>query len=226
LIALLLVESCGLKCCPILGRARRNVLLFDNDNPRNAVTQESHGFLTRDGIKPKEFREIAHKELRDKPLAVIIGDQVQGFHFIQTFYNWSKDLVVLTNGKVFENAEQENLIRHKGIKIIENKIKKFEVSNGHMEKIIFDNGESVLRKGGFVMPQLVQSSDFGERLGCKYNSLGGISVDSFGRTNVQGIYAAGDASVIDSAQIIIAAAEGVRAAAGVNTDLTQKEFLG
>lgn len=30
-------------------------------------------------------------ELRDKPLAVIIGDRVQGFHFIQTSYNWSKD---------------------------------------------------------------------------------------------------------------------------------------
>jgi thioredoxin reductase len=39
------------------------------------------------------------------------------------------------------------------------------------------------------------------------------------------LYAAGDASVITPAQLIIAAAEGVRAAAGVNTDLTQKEFL-
>jgi thioredoxin reductase len=287
----------GLNAALILGRARRNVLLFDNDNPRNAVTQESHGFITRDGIKPKEFREIAQKELakypsvvylkrevtsilkntefelvtserekyysktiiistglkdilpsiesisdfygkslfhcpycdgwelRDKPLAVIIGDQVQGFHFIQTIFNWSKDLVVLTNGKVFQNLEQKNFIRHKGIRIIENKIKKFDGSNGQMEKIVFDNGESVLRKGGFVMPQLIQSSDFGKQLGCEYNSLGGISVDSFGRTNIQGVYAAGDASVINPAQIIIAAAEGVRAAAGVNTDLIQKEFL-
>jgi thioredoxin reductase len=46
------------------------------------------------------------------------------------------------------------------------------------------------------MPQLVQASDFGKQLGCQYNSLGGISVDSFGRTNIKGIYAAGDASVI------------------------------
>ena len=267
----------GLNTALILGRARRNVLLFDNENPRNAVTQESHGFITRDGIKPKEFRELAHKELgrypsvvplkrevatvvknkefevvtserekyysktiiistglrdilprienisdfygkslfhcpycdgwelRDKPLVVIIGDQVQGFHFIQTIYNWSKDLVVLTNGKVFQNLEQKNFIRHKGINIIENKIKKFEGSNGQMEKIVFDDGESVLRKGGFVMPQLIQSSDFGKQLGCEYNPLGGISVDSFGRTNIQGVYAAGDASVINPAQIIIAA---------------------
>jgi thioredoxin reductase len=276
--------------------------LFDNNNPRNAVTQESHGFITRDGIKPKEFREIAHKELgrypsvtyakrevtsvikndneqlfefvtsenderyqsktiiiatglkdvlpsidnisdyygkslfhcpycdgyelRDKPLVVIIGEQVQGFHFIQTIYNWSKDLIVCTNGKDLQNSDQKDLLKNKGIKIIENKIKNFDGKNGRIEKIVFENGESISRKGGFVMPQLIQASDFGKQLGCQYNPLGGIVVDSFGRTNIQGVYAAGDASVISPAQLIIAAADGVRAAAGVNNDLTQKEFLG
>ena len=53
----------GLNAALILGRARRKVILLDNNNPRNSVTQESYGFITRDGIKPKEFREIAHKEL-------------------------------------------------------------------------------------------------------------------------------------------------------------------
>jgi pyridine nucleotide-disulfide oxidoreductase len=32
------------------------------------------------------------------------------------------------------------------------------------------------------------------RLGCERNSIGDIAIDSFGRTNIQGIYAAGDAS--------------------------------
>jgi thioredoxin reductase len=150
---------------------------------------------------------------------------VQGFHFIQTIYNWSKDLIVCTNGKTYQNSEQRDLLQNKRIKIIENKIKNFVGKNGQMEKIIFEDGESIFREGGFVMPQLIQSSDFGKQLGCEYNSLGGIAIDSFGRTNVQGVYAAGDASVIAPAQIIIAAAEGVRAAAGVNMDLTQKEFL-
>ena len=53
----------GLNAALVLGRARRNILLFDNNSPRNAVTQESHGFIIRDGIKPNEFREIAHKEM-------------------------------------------------------------------------------------------------------------------------------------------------------------------
>jgi hypothetical protein len=50
--------------------------LLDNNNPRNAVTQESHGFITRDGIKPKEFREIAHKELDRYPSVIYTRREV------------------------------------------------------------------------------------------------------------------------------------------------------
>ncbi len=41
---------------------------------------------------------------------------------------------------------------------------------------------------------------------------------------ILGMYAAGNASVIMPAQLIIAAASGLRAAGGVNTDLIQSEF--
>jgi thioredoxin reductase len=288
----------GLNAALVLGRARRNTILFDNNNPRNAVTQESHGFITRNGIKPQEFREIAHKdigkypsviyekqeissitkkdklfelvtsnkglyqsktiiistglkdvlpeienisdyygkslfncpycdgwELRDKSLVVIIEEQIQGFHFVQTVYNWSKDLIVCTNGKFILNSEQKRLIQNKGIKIMENKIRNFEGKNGQMEKIHFEDGDSVITKGGFVLPQPIQASDFAKKLGCEYNSLGGISVDFYGRTNIHGVYAAGDASIFAPAQLIIAAADGLKAAAGVNRDLIQKEFV-
>ncbi len=45
------------------------------------------------------------------------------------------------------------------------------------------------------------------------------------RTTVPGVYGAGDTSVVVPAQLKIAAAEGSRAAAGVNTDLTERDFL-
>src|SRR5947209_14092813 len=57
----------GLNAALVLGRARRTVLVFDDNQPRNAVTQESHGFLTRDGVKPDEFRTIAHQEISKYP---------------------------------------------------------------------------------------------------------------------------------------------------------------
>ncbi|MFC5471031.1 NAD(P)/FAD-dependent oxidoreductase [Cohnella suwonensis] len=61
----------GLSAALVLGRSRRNVALFDDDQARNKVTQESHGFLTRDGIKPSELREIARDELKKYPSVVV-----------------------------------------------------------------------------------------------------------------------------------------------------------
>src|SRR5436853_2415150 len=61
----------GLNAALVLGRARRAVLLFDDNQPRNAVTQETHGFLTRDGVKPGELRHLAHLELRKYPTVEI-----------------------------------------------------------------------------------------------------------------------------------------------------------
>lgn len=54
----------GLNAALILGRCRRRVLVCDNDRPRNAVSQALHGYLTRDGIHPREFRSIGRDELK------------------------------------------------------------------------------------------------------------------------------------------------------------------
>ena len=57
----------GLNAALVLGRARRRVLVFDENHPRNAVTQESHGFLTRDEVTPHEFRAMAHQDISKYP---------------------------------------------------------------------------------------------------------------------------------------------------------------
>lgn len=53
----------GLSAALVLGRCRRRVLVCDSGRPRNAVTAHLHGFLTRDGVNPLEFRRIAREDL-------------------------------------------------------------------------------------------------------------------------------------------------------------------
>ncbi len=287
----------GLNAALVLGRARRSVIVFDDNHPRNAVTQESHGFLTRDGVKPDEFRAIAHQEirkypsvemqpvrvtairhaadafeitteqgdvfsaktvllatglkeilppieglhdyygkslfccpycdgweLRDRPL-VVISEGPHTFHGVKVVWNWSHDLLVCTNGHQVLTKEQQETLRKKGIQVVEDCITALVGKHGQLERMVFATQEERSREGGFVAPQLLQASPFGEGLGCEMNVMGGIVTDSFGRTTVPGVYAAGDASVVVPAQLIIAAAEGSRAAAGVNTDLNEREFL-
>jgi thioredoxin reductase len=57
----------GLSAALILGRCRRRVLVCDSGRPRNAVSHALHGFLTRDGIDPKELRRVGREELRRYP---------------------------------------------------------------------------------------------------------------------------------------------------------------
>jgi thioredoxin reductase len=57
----------GLSAALILGRCRRRVLVCDAGHPRNARAAAIHGFLTRDGTPPQEFREIARSQLAAYP---------------------------------------------------------------------------------------------------------------------------------------------------------------
>jgi thioredoxin reductase len=54
----------GLSAALVLGRCRRRVLICDAGHPRNAASDHLHGFLTRDGIAPREFLQIGRDQLR------------------------------------------------------------------------------------------------------------------------------------------------------------------
>ncbi|MWV42590.1 FAD-binding protein [Paenibacillus sp. HJL G12] len=66
----------GLSAGLMLGRARKQTIVIDEGRPRNAVTRQAHGFLTRDGISPGEFRRIAKEQLRVYPSVSHLEDTV------------------------------------------------------------------------------------------------------------------------------------------------------
>lgn len=53
----------GLAAALLLGRCLRKVLICDSGKYRNQYSTAMHGYLTRDGISPKYFRNIAHQQL-------------------------------------------------------------------------------------------------------------------------------------------------------------------
>ena len=66
----------GLSAALVLGRARRSILLCDQDTPRNWAAQRMHAFISREGIEPRRFREIARRELKSYPTIEIRDAEV------------------------------------------------------------------------------------------------------------------------------------------------------
>lgn len=66
----------GLSAALLLGRCRRDVVVFDDGNYRNATARLMRGFLTRDQISPRELRQIAHAELAGYPSVSVIPKTV------------------------------------------------------------------------------------------------------------------------------------------------------
>jgi len=54
----------GLSAALILGRSRRRVLVCDTGRPRNAPSHAINGFVSRDGIDPREFLRVSREQLR------------------------------------------------------------------------------------------------------------------------------------------------------------------
>ncbi|MGO4186393.1 NAD(P)/FAD-dependent oxidoreductase [Pseudarthrobacter sp. TAF60_1] len=66
----------GLSAATTLARALRSVLVIDSGTPRNAPAAGVHGFLSRDGLNPRELLSIGRSEVTSYGGTVLDGDAV------------------------------------------------------------------------------------------------------------------------------------------------------
>jgi thioredoxin reductase len=57
----------GLSAALVLGRACRKVLVCDTGTPRSWASKHMYAYLSRDGIPPARFRQLAHRQLLQYP---------------------------------------------------------------------------------------------------------------------------------------------------------------
>lgn len=285
----------GLNAALMLVRARKKVAVIDEGRPRNRVTREAHGFLTRDGISPSEFRRIAKEEigayptvsfvedtavsitgedgsfrietaggeivqslkvlfavgmkdrplsinglaevygksafvcpycdgyeLRDKPL-VVISNGGDAFHFAQLISGWTDRFTICTNGPdELTDEQREELGRH-GVPVFDGRIQSIDSEAGMVRQVVLEDGTVIPCEGIFFRPELVTGSDLPRTLGCEVSESGMVIVDEFGKTNVPGVYSAGDAAS-RRYQAISAAALGAFTAAAMNNELNMEAW--
>jgi thioredoxin reductase len=160
-------------------------------------------------------------EHRNAPVAVY-GRGDKGTSFAMLLRQWTNDLVLCTDGKPLSSEQKTRLCR-RGIKLREEAIASLVEKNGCLEAIRFKGGETLPRHAFFFTTDQHPRSPLLEGLGCTYDEKGGLACDGDGKTNIPGVYVAGDVSR-DVQLAIIAAAEGPRAALAVNRYLLNDDL--
>lgn len=284
----------GLSAALVLGRCRRRILVVDTDRPRNWASQALHGFLTRDGVNPRELRRRGRDELgqyesvqikpleakaarqvkdgfqvtlcdnsrhrcrklllatgvvdelpeveglrelygqsvfhcpycdgwecRDAPIAVY-GKGTNAAGLALNLTQWSRDLVVCTDGRRPSAKVAESLAAH-DIALRQEKITQLEGIRGQLRRIVFTSGEPLERRFMFFSSGQHHASDLAAKLGCDFTRRGAVHTGAYEVTNIHGLYVAGDASRLVQLAIV-AASEGAQAAFAINKALTEEDL--
>ncbi|MBC8035408.1 MAG: NAD(P)/FAD-dependent oxidoreductase [Chitinophagaceae bacterium] len=61
----------GLNAAVVLGRCKRKILVFDSGKYRNSYSSGLHNYLSRDGILPKDFLELAREEVTALGISIL-----------------------------------------------------------------------------------------------------------------------------------------------------------
>ena len=88
---------------------------------------------------------------------------------------------------------------------------------------MFRDGGELPRSALFFDTPSHEQSDLAQSLGCEFTRSGGIKCGEYEATSVPGVFAAGNI-IRDVQLVIVAAAEGTRAAFGINRALTREDF--
>lgn len=161
-------------------------------------------------------------EIRNKKTAIIANGE-RAFHLASLVNNLTKEITIITSGKIdFEENQLEKLKQHK-IQIIEKEISEIKHQNGQLEKIVFKDGSTENFECAYASIPFEQNSNIPKELGCELTESGHIKVNFMQKTTVENILACGDNSSM-MRSVATAVYGGNITGAMVNHELTQENF--
>jgi thioredoxin reductase len=161
-------------------------------------------------------------ETRNASVAVY-GRGRRGFEMARALTAWNRDIALCTDGRAsLSRADRAHLERNR-IELFEERIERLEGRNGKLARIVFRGGRTLDRQALYFDTPSSGQSKLAESLGCQFTRHGGIKSGQYEATSVPGVFVAGN--IIKDVQLaIVAAAEGTRAAFGINRALTREDF--
>src|SRR5215213_9950142 len=161
-------------------------------------------------------------EHRDERLAVLASGG-RGEHLAILLRQWSRHVVLLSNGPHDLAADPLARVRAVGITIIQTPVVGLDGDDGgRLRRVRFEDGETLDRDALFFYVGWRLRNDVARRLGCELRDDGSIAVDSQQATTVDRVYAAGNCD--DPRALVPAAAgSGATAAVAINARVSMED---
>jgi thioredoxin reductase len=160
--------------------------------------------------------------MRDRRI-LVYGRGQRGFEMARALTAWSRDLVLCTDGPARYTKAQRQQLERNGIGLREKRIARLSGHRGQLRYVEFVDGERLSRDGLFFDTPSRAQSTLTQSLGCQHGRDGGVLCGDYEASSVPGVFVAGNITR-DVQLSIVAAAEGARAAFGINRALTREDF--
>ena len=184
------------------------------------------------GLKARWGRDVLHCpychgwEVRDQAIGVL-ATGARAVHQALLFRQLSADVVLFQHSMSPLPDEEGEQVRARQIRVVTGEVASVRVQNDRLVGVQLADGTVVSRDVLTVVPRMVARADFlaplGLRLAPHPSGLGDhIPADGTGRTDVSGVWVAGNVTDL-SAQVGASAAAGALAGTDINADLVDED---
>jgi thioredoxin reductase len=156
-------------------------------------------------------------EVADRPIAMHARGR-SAARLALLLRGWSDDVVLCTDGPDGLSDEDHAKLSAAGVRVREERIDRLASKRGRLTEIVFEDGSTERREALFVRPRRTQPGALAEQLGLELNDNELIEADEGGRTEVPGVYVAGDASAAVRS-VAISIGSGSRVGTAMAADL-------
>lgn len=162
-------------------------------------------------------------EHRDTPIAVY-GNSDRAVALALLMKQWSTEVTLCTDGPCELSLQELEKLRLRGVAMRKDEIRAAEgTADNILKSIVFRNGPPLDCAAMFTALGVRPRLELFQQLGCEIGDNGcPLTSEETGETSVRGVYAAGD-STRDLWLIVVAAAEGAKAAVAINKTMCSEK---
>lgn len=165
-------------------------------------------------------------EIRDRKVGILASDDHAVLQAL-TFRQWTPQVTLLLNDAFTPTPGQKEQLDARSIKVVSGRTKELVIQDDKLTGVTLTDGSAVSLEVLAVSPATISKANMLQALGLEPGDLdegpgSHLPTDETGLTSCPGVWAAGNATDV-SAQVMTAAAAGLKAAAAINADLVLED---